>query len=136
MTRKEHPTAGSAEDWLRLAQGDMNLARAGRSCDVPLEMLCFLVQQAVEKAIKAMLMSRCTSFPRTHNIGALLRLLPPDVALPFADSAAARLSDYAVSTRYPGEYEPIEMKEYDEALDLAAQVLQWAVHLVSVKRAP
>jgi hypothetical protein len=44
-----------------------------------LEGLCFHAQQAAEKSIKAVLIDRGVSFPRTHNIRTLLELIPPGV---------------------------------------------------------
>jgi hypothetical protein len=35
------------------------------------------------------------------------------------------LNDYAVVTRYPGEYEPVTDIEYLEAVEIAAKVIEW-----------
>ena len=35
------------------------------------------------------------------------------------------LTEYAVQTRYPGEWEPVTQKEAGEALGLARLVLSW-----------
>ncbi len=42
------------------------------------------------------------------------------------------LTDYAVTTRYPGDYEPITEEEYLEALEMADEVYRWV--LLSFKR--
>jgi hypothetical protein len=39
--------------------------------------------------------------------------------------AAVALSYYAVTTRYPGHYEPVEEAEYLQALSMAKQVVAW-----------
>ena len=122
--------AGSPADWLRYARSDLNLARIAVGSDVMLEMLCFHAQQAAEKGIKAVLLGAGIPFPRTHNIGSLLALLPathtlsPDVAL------AVSLTDYAVANRYPGEYEEVSDVDYEEAIRLASAVVAWADHIV------
>lgn len=40
-------------------------------------------------------------------------------------SVSASLSVYAVSTRYPGEEEPVTKKEFMEARNLAEMVFKW-----------
>ncbi len=40
------------------------------------------------------------------------------------------MTDYAVSMRYPGDYEEITEDEYKEAIQLASAVLNWAEDIV------
>ena len=54
-----------------------------------------------------MLVSQVIPFPRTHNITTLLDLLPQGMVPPSEVEAAASLTDYAVLTRYPGNFEPV-----------------------------
>ena len=89
-------------------------------------MLCFHAQQAVEKAVKAVLIINNISYPQTHNIRTLLDLLPKEIVLPTDVDAATTLTDYAVSGRYPGEVEEVKEEEYQEAVRLAQAVVQWA----------
>jgi HEPN domain-containing protein len=35
------------------------------------------------------------------------------------------LNDYAVETRYPGEYEPVNEEEYFAAIKLATEAVRW-----------
>src|SRR5438552_13279369 len=57
----------------------------------------FHVQQAVEKALKAVLCSRSIEYPRTHSISTLLDLLEEhSVAIPVATDALIMLSPYSV----------------------------------------
>jgi HEPN domain-containing protein len=67
-----------------------------------LEAFCFHAQQAAEKAIKGVLLSRGIRFPYVHDLGALLSLAARHgVLVPDEIAAADRLTDYAVLTRYP-----------------------------------
>ena len=61
-------------EWLNRARSDLALARTERP-DVYLEDLCFHAQQAVEKAVKALLIAHQVDFPYTHDIAQLLTLL-------------------------------------------------------------
>jgi HEPN domain-containing protein len=121
---------GSPADWLRRARSDLALAKClPADEDILLEALCFHAQQAVEKAIKAVLISRSIVFPKTHNIGVLLELLPPEIARDAMLSQAASLTEYAVSARYPGEAEDVTKEELSAAIRLADRALAWAAEL-------
>ena len=61
---------------------------------------------------------------------ALLDLLPQGMVLPSEVEAAASLTDYAVLTRYPGNFEPVTEEEYREAIYLAEAVIYWAETLI------
>ena len=112
--------------WLRYARGDLALAQVSLPEDSFYELLCFHAQQAVEKAVKAVLIINNISYPKTHNIRTLLDLLPKEIVLPADVDAAAILTDYAVSGRYPDEVDEVNEEEYQEAVRLAEAVVQWA----------
>jgi len=128
--RQDNNFTGSPDDWLRYARSDLELARVEQPPNVMLEGLCFHAQQAVEKAIKAVLVFHGIPFPRSHNISTLLELLPPDFLIPEVVQNSTLLIDYAVITRYPGVYEPVEEEEYNEAIYLAEAVFSWAKGVV------
>lgn len=56
----------------------------------------FHAQQAAEKSIKAVLIYKSISFPKTHSIRMLLDILPSDLDIPETVSDSAALTDYAV----------------------------------------
>ena len=69
-------STGDAQDWLGQAQGELRYARLGRTdATIPLNLVGFHAQQAVEKAIKALLVQRGTDFPKTHDLQDLLQRL-------------------------------------------------------------
>jgi len=113
--------------WLERARSNLEMARAGKtSRHVLFKDLCFDCQQAVEKSLKALLISLRIEFEWTHNIGVLLQLLKNhSIDVPEDIQNAASLSVYAVRTRYPGEAKPVSKKEYLEALGLADIVFKW-----------
>lgn len=122
----ESPACGSPEDWLSRAGSDLALASIRPSKNIRLEDLCYHAQQSAEKALKAVLIYSGTDFPRTHNIKTLTELLPQGIFRDPILDAAAILTDYAVTTRYPGEVEPILMAELKTARHIAKEVLAWA----------
>lgn len=112
--------------WLRYARSDLALVMAGLPPGVLPETLCYHAQQAVEKALKAVLLHHGIPFPRTHHLGALLERMPPSVSPPAEVAQAAKLTIYAVMLRYPMVLESVEPADLQEALELARLVLQWA----------
>jgi HEPN domain-containing protein len=127
-----------AEEWLRRARS--NLARAHADVGLPdvlFEDLCFDASQAAEKAVKAILVHRVASFPKTHSLSELLTLAASaGVDLPIDILDASRLTHYAVTTRYPGLAEEVTREEYVEALRLAVRVVHWAEGLIGGTRGP
>ena len=117
---------GSPKDWLKHAESDLKLACIGREPGVLLENLTFHAQQSAEKALNSLLLAKHQAPPRTHNIRFLLDQISHLTIVPEQVQKAALLTDYAVATRYPGNFEPITIEEYNEAIDLAKQVLYWA----------
>lgn len=117
---------GTPEGWLRFARSDLSLAQAPKPADVLFETLCFHTQQAAEKALKAVLIAHNVEFPRTHNLRTLLDLIPAEIDIPDAVEDAMILTEYAVSSRYPGFVEPIGAQEYQEAVNHAEVILTWA----------
>lgn len=92
------------------------------------EIFGFHAQQAAEKSIKAWLSLLGRSYPRTHDLGALLELLGgPRERVPSEAWELVELTDFAVQLRY-------ESFEYDdEPLDRAAVVRQVAALLAHVE---
>jgi HEPN domain-containing protein len=122
--------SGSPADWLRYAYSDLELARVGRASNVLFEGLCFHAQQAAEKALKAVLIDQGVPPPKTHNIRTLLDLLPQELVAPQEIEDAASLTDYAVTSRYPGDFESVDEEEYKEAVRLAETVVLWAERII------
>ena len=113
-------------EWLNRARSNLVLAQTlGEG--IYLEDLCFNLQQAAEKAIKALLIKHGVAFPYVHDIGELLILLE-DVgqSVPDIIRQSARLTRFAVFTRYPGLAPPTGHEEYREALGIAETVVRWA----------
>jgi len=115
-------------EWLNRAQSNLQRARADvRLEGVYLEDLCFDAQQAAEKAIKAVLMTRHLAFPHVHDLGRLMTLLQEGgMHVPENVKAAGALTPYAVITRYPTMFEPVTAEQHRQAVELAQAVLEWA----------
>jgi len=129
--RKRLPS--SPQEWMAHALSDLNLARLGQEQEEILhEQICFHAQQAVEKALKAVLLFKKVDFPLTHDLDELLDIaekagitLPPDMM------DVGLLTPYAVETRYPGYWEEITEQDVDDAIKLARKTLMWASESIS-----
>jgi len=119
--------------WLANARADLALARVPLPEGGLYEHLCFHAQQAAEKALKAVLHANGVEYPFTHNVQLLIDLLPAGLTAPQTILAAADLTPYAVTTRYPGEVEPVTAEERAEAVRIATIVVQWAEALLKTK---
>lgn len=106
-----------AENDLQSATHILKLGAAG-----PLDTVCFHAQQCVEKYLKALLCLYAIDFYRTHDLGALLALLPVHLRPELNAEEQARLGDYAVAVRYPGDYEAISLAEAERAVQVARRV--------------
>ena len=73
------------------------------------------------KHLKAYLVFRQTDFPYTHNLARLIEIAEDLRCWPKAIRAAEELSPYAVTTRYPGEDEPVSADEARQAIAIAEQ---------------
>ena len=102
--REQSPNApASVAEWLDAAERDMRAARALLDEVGLWPEVCFHVQQTCEKGLKALLVSRGSRPPRTHDLEVLVaRFRTVGGKLPAPDEDWKRLSEYAVLGRYPG----------------------------------
>jgi HEPN domain-containing protein len=123
------PDAPSSPDdplaWLQLAREDLTLSQAQVE-GVTYRPMCYHAQQAAEKAIKAVMLSRSIAFPYIHDIGRLLGLAKErGIEVPTDVIEADILTDFATLGRYPSLVE-IERTDYERAIDHARVVVEWA----------
>jgi HEPN domain-containing protein len=125
--------SGDPAEWLRHARSNLSRCRGDRRLpDVLFEDLCLDAQQAVEKALKAVLVSGGRRFPKTLDLAELLHLVGAmGLELPAGVLEAKRLTPYAVAGRYPGVSEDASLQDYEEALRTAETVFAWAERLVA-----
>ena len=116
-----------AETWLVRARSNLSRAREGKSTpDIVYEDLCFDCEQAAEKSLKGLLILKGIVPPQTHSLSLLIEELEKhDCRVPDEVKTAVSLTHYAVSTRYPGSYEPVNEREYQKARKGAETVFAW-----------
>lgn len=111
--------------WLSRAELDLRAAKVDLGADPPLLAdAAFHCQQAVEKALKALLTDHDHLFRKTHDIGELgLACLEHEPSLEALLRASAPLTEYAWRFRYPGEVFEPDRQEVENALELAGRVV-------------
>lgn len=71
-------------EWIVMADHDLIAAgqvlKLGKAA--PVETVCYHAQQCVEKYLKAIPVYGSIPFPKTHDVGALMALVPVGRALP------------------------------------------------------
>ena len=91
--------------WLRFSAEDLDVAQrllADRS-SAP-RFVCWLSQQAAEKALKAALELDQIDYPYIHDLNALRELLPESWSVRVDHPDLTELSQWAVEARYPGDW--------------------------------
>ncbi len=125
---------GLVRQWIAKADQDLQACATLLAANAPFSYpACFHAQQAAEKYFKALLTRRQIEFPKTHDIGRLLKLLEaavPDVAADLRGAAA--LTPFGVEIRYPGDQPEPTANEARQALDLARRVRDAILPLTSL----
>ncbi len=115
-----------AAELLRIAEADLESAEAlieikrGRP-----ETACFLAQQAVEKSVKAVLISLKIPVPLVHDVGILVAKLPQDITPPKGYDLS-ELTAFATSLRYREGESVLTEDQVAIVLTTAREVIAWS----------
>ena len=97
---RDNTIPGSPQEWLARARGNLALAKQSKVEGAFREDLCFLAQQAAEKALKAVYQSRQLTFRYIHDLEELGKGLEDDgIEVPSEVKEAIVLTRYAVETQ-------------------------------------
>ncbi len=120
--------------WLSKARGDLAKARHAMTAEEPFrDDAAYHCQQAIEKAMKALLTWHDVPFRKIHSLEELGRqCVVIDQSLQVLVDQAVPLSEYAWKFRYPGEEEMPTQLETEEALTIADAVIEAVATLLSV----
>lgn len=110
--------------WLGFALGDLEAARSVPGRHVRPRIVAFNAQQAAEKALKAALALAGVDAPRTHDLDDLRNRLHAGWRVKRRHPDLARLSDYAVDSRYPDDITPVTPLQSATAVRQAISVVR------------
>lgn len=122
--------SGSADDWLAFAQGDLAAARVLLGADVPPRTAAWHAQQAAEKALKAVLVARGETVPKTHDLLDLARRIGAPIEDMPTTRNLAELSYHAVQPRYPDDLADVDEADALESVSTAEAILAEAERLI------
>ena len=115
-----------ALELLGIAEGDLKSAtslfktREGRA-----ENICFLVQQAMEKALKSVLCANRVPVPLVHDLGILIAKLPEKLSPP-QGYHLGRYNDFAAVRRYEEGGSELTSEDLQTAIATGNEVIAWA----------
>jgi len=122
------PELADVRAWLEKADRDLRTAGAALRQRPPItDTAAFHVQQAIEKLLKAYLVSRALAFERIHDLEMLLdHCARADAAFAALKPRVAPLTAYAVRFRYPGPADP-PVKSVRAALAVVREVREFVL---------
>ena len=116
-----------AKTWISLAERDYTVATHLHTTLIPkpIEIICFHCQQAVEKALKAVLAYYGADIPKTHDITLLIKLCSVHTNAKLTDEKAAdTITTFAVVARYVEDNRDFTEDTAKFALKQAQQTLE------------
>ena len=112
-----------AKRWMDYAKSDLDAANTLlKKGDFFPRQICFMSQQAGEKALKAILVYLGINFPKTHDLDLIRELIPAGWKVKEKFPQLYDLSVWAVESRYPGHTPDVTEGEAQETLRLAEAV--------------
>ena len=124
------------KEWMEFARMDFLTAKHlyEHMYPKPLEIICYHCQQAIEKFLKGVLISKGVTIKKTHDLGLLAEMLQEytemdEKYLEMCDD----LTPYGVKIRYPQELF-IEEYHVKKALEETQELYDWLLTLLRVEK--
>jgi HEPN domain-containing protein len=115
-----------AKELFEIARGDLETSAALIAAVAPgrIENILYMIQQSVEKSLKAVLIHQQISFPMVHDLGILIALLPK-ADYPPGGFDWTELNPFASVRRYESGPLPVSKDEVEAAYKAAKLVHLW-----------
>jgi HEPN domain-containing protein len=111
--------------WMAYAKSDLDAAHILlKQGEFFPRQICFMAQQAGEKALKAILVFLEINFPKTHDLDRLRELIPQGWQVKEKFPQLYDLSVWAVESRYPAHSPDVVENEARETLLLAESLFR------------
>ncbi len=122
--------------WLAVAAKDLaGVRKCLRDDDETLELSAYHLQQAVEKAFKALLAFHKKPIPKTHDLVRLLELcVEVDPASVQWKDDARDLSEYHTNSRYPDDFFIVTRPEVEFLFEEAKKIYSYIRERVIIKK--
>ena len=111
-------------EWLVFADEDYATAKdLLKNDNIYARSICFHCQQAAEKYLKAFIIKNDLPTIKTHNLAVLVgQIKEVDKSVVEIETLAVVLSEYAVTVRYPDDFEKISDDEAISAFEKATEI--------------
>lgn len=121
-----------AKSLLKIAEGDLESAKIlAKSKKGRPENIFFIAQQSIEKSLKAVLVHFKKNVPLTHDLEAIISILPEKISTPLSHDSIEGLSEFATVRRYEEGYLEITQEEIKAAIQAADRFFKWAEQQIS-----
>ncbi len=123
------------KEWIEKAEHDLGSAKI-IYLHLPdyFDTIAFHCQQAVEKYIKAILVSYRIEFQRSHDLVYLLELLSRSIEIDEVKFRKAfTLNNYGVQIRYPNKIVKLSKEELETAIQISEEFQQFSLELIGLK---
>ncbi len=110
--------------WMQFAREDLIIAREILKSEFPIyRAVCFHCQQSAEKYLKAYQILFEIRIIKTHDLAAIIdTLIDFDKNIEQFKLKSKEITNYAVSIRYPDDFEDINKTQAEEAIEIATQI--------------
>ncbi len=126
MTKSRNFTKEYALELLRIATEDLEAANVLMAAKLRRkENIFFHIEQAIEKALKAVLCKHGIAVPLVHELSILIDKIPEGLSLPHAEEITD-LTQFATIRRYEEGKAEFTDEEVVSAFQIAGDVLKWA----------
>lgn len=126
----------STKEWIAKADRDLKIGKDEFATEDPAtDMICFHMQQCVEKYLKAFLIFHGKEIRKTHIIEELIRECT-EINSSFQqlfEIKAHTLTDFAVELRYPSDVSLPSNEETKEAIEITKKVRQFVLKKLEEK---
>jgi HEPN domain-containing protein len=134
LKEKSFMNVHEAARWMEYAHTDIKAGHTLlRDPDHYPRHVCYLAQQAAEKALKAILVFLEMDYPYTHDLDRIREMIPMGWRVKTAYPKLYALTIWAVETRYPAEMPDIVEADATKALQLAEEIYQFIVSEIAEK---
>ncbi|MGZ3745574.1 MAG: HEPN domain-containing protein [Pseudobdellovibrionaceae bacterium] len=114
-----------AHELLEIAEGDLNTAIAIKDNPIArMENVFYMIQQCIEKGLKAVLVGRNIPVPLVHDLGVLMAKLPSDLTPPYGYELND-LNQYASIRRYELGSFQFTSEEMELVIEKGRIMLDW-----------
>jgi HEPN domain-containing protein len=120
--------------WMMKAANDLKIGKDEIVTENPaVDMVCFHMQQCVEKCLKAFLVKKGKEITKTHNLSLILQeCIEIDSSFKsLMEAGADELTAYAVGTRYPDDFYLPTIEESQKAIIAAEKVKAFVLEKIS-----